>query len=93
MEQTKRSYIQHKQMTFLQAIHIQGETLGNMNEDVVNNDASEAARTDESAIAPGPSLRMPKMRKSKPSKREALKVLQANVGQDADEMFSLCQFP
>ncbi|GBM50575.1 hypothetical protein AVEN_190005-1, partial [Araneus ventricosus] len=70
-------------------------TLENMNEDedVVNNDASKAARTDEPAIAPVPSSRMPKRRKSDPFERDVLKILQANVGQDADEMFLLSQIP
>ncbi|GBN33597.1 hypothetical protein AVEN_85722-1 [Araneus ventricosus] len=70
-------------------------TLGNMNEDegVVNNDASEAARTDEPAIAPGPSSRIPKRRKSDPFERDVLKIMQANVGQDADEMFLLSKIP
>ncbi|GBM31839.1 hypothetical protein AVEN_56935-1 [Araneus ventricosus] len=92
---TKRSYIYHKQRTFLQAVHSERETLGDINEDegVVNNDASEAARTDEPDIAPGPYSMMPKRRKSDPFEKEVLKVLQENVGQGADEMFLLSQLP
>ncbi|GBM25172.1 hypothetical protein AVEN_96723-1 [Araneus ventricosus] len=36
---------------------------------------------------------MPKRRKSDPFEKEVLKVLQANVGQGADEMFLLSQLP
>ncbi|GBM38911.1 hypothetical protein AVEN_89418-1 [Araneus ventricosus] len=95
VRKTKISYIYQKQRTFLQAVHSQRETLGNINDDegVVNNHASEAEKTDEPAIAPGPSSKMPKRRKSDPFEKEVLKVLQENVGQGADEMFLLSQLP
>ncbi|GBM33469.1 hypothetical protein AVEN_55790-1 [Araneus ventricosus] len=81
-QNTKKPYLYHKKMSFLEAVYGQRETLGNMNADegVVNTEASEAPaeRADEPVIVA--SSRMPKKRQTDPLEKEVLRNMNADEG-------------